>query len=194
MPFNNILQNIRRFTSLSTQEEKAFCALLSIRKVKRKEFLLREGTVCNFEWYVNSGCFRSFYIDKKGLEHNIYFAIEDWWTSDLYSRTTQEPSNCNIIALEESEVVQIKHAELEAFMVEVPAMERFFRISYQQSLVNQHLKNLRLLSMNGEERYIHFREKYPQLAKRIPQKHIATFLGLTPEFFNTIHARVLRLR
>jgi autonomous glycyl radical cofactor GrcA len=90
--------------------------------------------------------------------------------------------------------VQIKHSELEAFMIEVPAMERFFRLSYQQSLVAQHLKNLRLLSMNGEERYIHFREKYPQLAKRIPQKHIATFLGLTPEFFNTIHARVLRLR
>src|SRR5689334_23272412 len=140
MPFENILKNIRRFTSLSPQEEKAFCALLSIRKVKRKEFLLREGTVCNFERYVNSGCFRSYYVDKKGLEHNIYFAIEDWWTSDLYSRTSGEPSNCNIIALEDSEIVQIKHSELEAFMMEVPAMERFFRISYQQSLVSQHLK------------------------------------------------------
>ncbi|AEW00051.1 Crp/Fnr family transcriptional regulator [Niastella koreensis] len=194
MPFDNMLKNIRRFTSLSPQEEKAFSALLSIRKVKRKEFLLREGAVCNFEWYVNQGCFRSFYVDKKGLEHNIYFAIEDWWVSDLYSRTVQEPSNVSIIALEDSEVIQIKQADLEAFMLEVPAMERFFRLSYQQSLVSQHLKNLRLLSMNGEERYIHFREKYPALAKRIPQKHIATFLGLTPEFFNTIHARVLRLK
>lgn len=194
MPFDNMLKNIRRFTSLSPREEKAFSALLSIRKVKRKEFLLREGAVCNFEWYVNQGCFRSFYVDKKGLEHNIYFAIEDWWVSDLYSRTVQEPSNVSIIALEDSEVIQIKHADLEAFMLEVPAMERFFRLSYQQSLVSQHLKNLRLLSMNGEERYIHFREKYPALAKRIPQKHIATFLGLTPEFFNTIHARVLRLK
>jgi len=194
MSYDNILKNIRRFTSLSPQEEKAFSALLSIRKVKRKEFLLREGAVCNYEWYVNHGCFRSFYVDKKGLEHNIYFAIEDWWIADLYSRTTQEPSNCSIVALEDSEVVQIKHTDLEAFMTAAPAMERFFRISYQQSLIHQHLKNLRLLSMNGEERYIHFREKYPELAKRIPQKHIATFLGLTPEFFNTIHARVLRLK
>lgn len=54
-------------------------------------------------------------------------------------------------------------------------------------------QRLRMLYMNGQERNIHFRTNFPELANRIPQKHIATFLGLTPEFFNTIHARVLRL-
>lgn len=192
MPFKNILANIRRHTRLTPEEEKAFCALLTIKKIRKKELLLEEGAVGNYEYYVNSGCLRTYYTDQKLLEHNLYFAIEDWWISDLYSRTRSVPSYSSIIALEDCELVQISHRDLEAFMLKVPALERFFRISYQESLVNQHLKNLRMLYMNGEERYIHFRENYPALAKRIPQKHIATFLGLTPEFFNLIHAKVLR--
>lgn len=192
-PFAGILANVKRYTSLTEQEEEEFCALLSVRKVKRKEYLLREGSICDHEYYVNSGCFRTYHLDPKGIEHNLYFAIEDWWTSDLYSRTTREPTHCNIVALEDSEVVQISQDDLDAFSLRVPAIERFFRISYQQSLINQHLRNLRMLYMNGQERYIHFRTNFPELANRIPQKHIATFLGLTPEFFNTIHARVLRM-
>jgi hypothetical protein len=79
-------------------------------------------------------------------------------------------------------------------MEEVPALERFFRISYENSLVSQHMKNLQMLYMSAEERYIYFRERYPKIANRVPQKHLATFLGLTPEFFNTIHAKVTRLK
>ncbi|KAA2238635.1 Crp/Fnr family transcriptional regulator [Chitinophaga agrisoli] len=194
MTFDNILKNIRRYTTLSPQEEAAFCALLTIKKIKRKEFLVREGDICMYEYYVNKGCLRNYFIDKKGLEHNLYFAIEDWWISDLYSRTRMAPTFCNIVALEDCELVEINHHALEKFMEEAPALERFFRLSYEHALVNQHLRNLEMLHMSGEERYISFMEKYPKMANRIPQKHIATFLGLTPQFFNLIHAKVTRGR
>ncbi len=192
MQYDNILQNIRRYVLMTPDQEDAFCSLLTIKKLKRKEFLLREGDVCTDEFFVNKGCLREYYVDKKGLEHNLYFAIEDWWISDLYSRTQMAPTYCNIVALENSELVKISHQALEGFMEEVPKLERFFRLSYERSLVNQHLKNLQMLYMSAEERYVHFRERFPKLADRIPQKHIATFLGLTPEFFNTVHAKVLR--
>lgn len=192
MPFEHILANIRRYASLTLAEEESFTSLLTIKRLQKKELLLRKGTICAHEYYVNSGCLRSYFTDEKGQEHNQYFAIEDWWISDLYSRTRQAPSHCDIVALEDSELVQVRNADLEAFIEKTPAMEKFFRISYQQSLVNQHLRNLQMLYMSGEERYIQFRKHYPKLAERIPQKHIATFLGLTPQFFNTIHAKVLR--
>ncbi|PWV48773.1 Crp/Fnr family transcriptional regulator [Chitinophaga sp. S165] len=192
MQYDNILENIRRYVLMTPEQEEAFCSLLTIKKLKRKEFLLREGDVCTDEFFVNKGCLREYYVDKKGLEHNLYFAIEDWWISDLYSRTQMAPTYCNIVALENSELVKISHQALEEFMEEVPKLERFFRLSYERSLVNQHLKNLQMLYMSAEERYVHFRERFPKLADRIPQKHIATFLGLTPEFFNTVHAKVLR--
>lgn len=102
------------------------------------------------------------------------------------------PGYCNIAALEDAELIRINHRSLEQFMEKVPALERFFRLSYEQSLVNQHLRSLQILSMTAEQRYINFLERYPKLANRIPQKHVATFLGLTPEFFNTIYRKVMR--
>ncbi|SFM78795.1 cAMP-binding domain of CRP or a regulatory subunit of cAMP-dependent protein kinases [Chitinophaga sp. YR627] len=194
MQYDNILRNISRYVLLTPAQEAAFCDLLSIETVKRKELLLREGDVCTDEYFVNKGCLRQYFVDRKGLEHNLYFAIEDWWISDLYSRTQMAPSYCNIVALEDSELVKINHQALEKFMTKVPELERFFRLSYEQSMVNQHLKNLQMLYMTAEERYSYFRERFPALANRIPQKHIATFLGLTPQFFNTIHAKVLRAK
>lgn len=194
MQYDNILRNISRYVLLTPAQEAAFCDLLSIETVKRKELLLREGDVCTDEYFVNKGCLRQYFVDKKGLEHNLYFAIGDWWISDLYSRTQMAPSYCNIVALEDSELVKINHQALEKFMTNVPELERFFRLSYEQSMVNQHLKNLQMLYMTAEERYSYFRERFPALANRIPQKHIATFLGLTPQFFNTIHAKVLRAK
>jgi CRP-like cAMP-binding protein len=112
--------------------------------------------------------------------------------SDIYSRTFQAPALCNIVAMEECELVHISNIALEDFLREVPALERFFRISYQNSLATIHLKQIQLLSMNGIERYKYFRSRYPELDMRIPQKHIASYLGFTPEFFNTIRAKTLR--
>lgn len=191
-PFSNFLANIKRYTVLTPKEEEELCGLLLLKTVKRKQLLLREGEVCSYEYYVHTGCLRTYYTDGKGTEHNLYFAVEDWWISDLYSRTTGKPAHCTIAALEDSEVIGIRQDDLEAFMTRVPAMERFFRKAYQQALIANHLRSLRMLSMNGQERYKLFREQFPELAGRVPQKHIATYLGLTPEFFNTIHARVWR--
>ncbi|QHV94290.1 Crp/Fnr family transcriptional regulator [Spirosoma endbachense] len=192
MSVNSLLENVRRYTSLTAEEEAQFCTLFTVKSLKRKEALLQAGTICQHEYYVKAGCLRTYFLDTKGIEHTIYFAIEDWWISDLYSRTHSAPSLVNIVAVEDSELYQVSHLDLEEFMRKTPAMERFFRLSYQQSLVSQHLRSMQMLSMSGQERYVHFREQYPQLVNRIPQKHIATFIGLTPQFFNTIHSKVLR--
>lgn len=194
MDFNLFLSTIRRHSQLTEQEEMRLCSLLSIKQVKRKDLLVRAGDDARHEYFVNRGCLRAYYLDTKGIEHNTYFAIEGFWVSDIYSRTFNAPALVNIVALEDCELVHISNRALESFLEEVPALERFFRISYQNSLAMVHLKQIQLLSMTGMERYNYFREKYPQLDMRIPQKHIASYLGFTPEYFNTVRAKAIRLR
>jgi CRP-like cAMP-binding protein len=192
MSFELILNNIGRYAQLTPEEQEEFCSLLSTRVLKKKEYLLREGEVCLYESFINKGCLRTFYIDKTGLEHNFYFGVEGWWMSDIDSRTSGNPSFCNIIAVEDTEILQITQTSLEQFLKKVPRFERFFRISYQNSIAGHQTKFLHMLHMTAEERYSYFRKKYPEFDKRIAQKHIATFLGLTPEFFNTVRSKVLR--
>ncbi|KAA2238637.1 Crp/Fnr family transcriptional regulator [Chitinophaga agrisoli] len=192
MDFQGILSTIRRHVKLTEEEEHKLCDLLSIKQLKRKEFLVRGGEDARHEYYVNKGCLRTYYLDKKGMEHNIYFAVEGYWVSDIYSRTFNTAALCNIVAVEDCELVHISNLALESFLKEIPALERFFRISYQNSLATHHIKTIQLLSMTGCERYNYFRAKYPEFDKRIPQKHIASYLGFTPEFFNTIRSKAIR--
>jgi CRP-like cAMP-binding protein len=192
MKFDLILHNINNKVRLSREEEDAFCSLLTIKRLKRKEYLLREGEVCLHENFVNKGCLRTFCLDKTGVETNFYFAIEDWWISDIHSRTYKAPSLSNIIAIEDAELVQISQTNLEQFLSEFPRLEHFFRLLYQHSIASHQFRLLQVLHLTAEQLYDNFRNKYPEFDKRIPQKQIASFLGLTPEFFSTVRTKVLR--
>ena len=192
MIYDNVLKNMSRYVILTKEEEDEFCSLLATRQIKKKQFLVHEGQISSYESYVNEGCFRTYIIDRNGTEHNFYFAMEDWWTSDIYSRTFNTPAFCNIVAIEDSEVLQIAQHQLEALMVRLPKIEHFFRTIYQRSMAIHQYRLMQQLNMTSEERYRQFREKYPEFDRRIPQKHIASYLGMTPEFFSNIRSKVIK--
>ncbi len=125
MSFDFILTSIRNYVQLTEHEEAVLCSLLTTKTLKRKAFLLRAGDDARHEFFVNKGCLRTYYLDMKGAEHNTYFSTEGWWVSDIYGRTNKTPATCNIVALEDCELVHISGAALEHALNEIPALERF---------------------------------------------------------------------
>lgn len=117
------------------------------------------------------------------------FGIEDWWVGDLYSFLTQTPATYFIEALENTTVLQIAKADLEKLYERVPKFERFFRIILQNAFIAQQQRINQTLSLKAEEKYDHFLKKYPQLEQRLSQKHIASYLGITPEFLSMLRRK-----
>lgn len=190
--FDFLLHHIARHVQL-TPDEAALCAsLFHFRTVKRKEFLLQQGAICKMESFITKGCLRCYTIDDSGQEHIIMFGIEDWWVSDLYSFFTQTPATYFIDALEETEILQISKVDLELLHQKVPKFERFFRIMLQRAFVAQQERINQSLSYTAEERYHHFVQKYPGLEQRIAQKHIASYLGITPVFLSMLRRKLAR--
>src|SRR4026209_1064185 len=99
-----ILKSISRFITLTPEEAQYFISLLKVKRLKKKQYLLQEGDISRYEYFVNKGCLRTYTIDEKGDEHVIQFAIEDWWIGDMYSFLTQTPARFMIDALEDSEL------------------------------------------------------------------------------------------
>ncbi len=185
-----ILQNTAKHITLDEKEKEFFVSLLQPKTIKRKEFLLKAGEVCKTENFINKGCLRTYTIDENGFEHILMFAIEDWWTGDLYSFPTQTPSTYFIDALEDTEVLQLSKTNLEKLYGQVPKFERFYRIIFQNALIAQHERISQNLSFSAEQRYLHFIKKYPEVEQRISQKHVATFLGITPEFLSMLRKKL----
>ncbi len=191
MELNLLLSNIARYIDLSTAEKEAFATYLQPRKIKRKELVLQEDEICRNSIFVYKGCLRGYTVDKNGIEHVISFAPPDWWIADMYSLITQKPGILNIEALEDTDAILLSKANQEKLYQAIPKFERFFRILTEKSLVANQQRIIDNLSLTAEERYNLFCKRYPTLIDHLPQKQIASYIGVTPEFFSRMRrARV----
>lgn len=190
MKEESILKNISKHITLDEKEKEYFVSLLHYRKLKKGEIILKYGEVCKNNYFVISGCLRNYTIDEYGREHIIAFAPTDWWTSDLYSYITETPSEHTIDALLPTEIFEIRKEDMENVFTHIPKFERFFRILYQNAMVN-HLHRIRqIMSIPAEDRYQYFIKRYPSIYSEIPLKYIASYLGISPEFLSKIRNKI----
>jgi CRP/FNR family transcriptional regulator, anaerobic regulatory protein len=161
------------------------------RVVKKGSILQRPGDAVYNGYFVLEGCLRAYVIDTDGKEHVLQFAPEQWIVGDQKAAIRKVPATVFIDALENSQVLEIDFS--------VP-LNRADRDDLMESLV-QKLRNnvvalndriVDLLAATGEERYLRFVETYPSLVQRLPQKLIASYLGLTPESLSRIRKSIAK--
>lgn len=187
--YNQILNNIAKHIQLNKTETDFFTSLLQQRTYKKKDYLLKQGEICKTENFIVKGCLRVYSVDNNGFEHIVMFGIEDWWIGDLYSFLTVTPSQFYIDALEETRVFQISKQNLDMLYDRVPKFERFFRLIIQNAFIAQQNRINQNLSYTAEQRYLEFMKKYPLFEKRIPQKQVAAYLGMTPVFLSMLRRK-----
>jgi CRP-like cAMP-binding protein len=187
-----ILNNISGYIRLDDKDKAFFISLLKPIKLKRRQMLLKEGGICRFSSFVTHGCLRGFSVDENGFEHVLNFAPQNWWIADMYSLITQKPGVLNIEALEDTEILTLSKVSQEELYVKVPVFERFFRIITENSLVTFQQRLLDNLSLTAEERYNNFCRRYPTLVNSLPSKQIASYIGVTPEFFSKMRHNILK--
>lgn len=165
-----------------------------VRKIdlNKKETLLHAGEVCSSISYVNSGCLRVYSVDENGFDKNVFFALEDWWVVDLKSFIEQSPARFYIEALEDCELIRVTKNDFDQLLIDVPELERWFRMLLQNALIASENRINDMVSIDAEERYLKFVEKYPSLESRISQKHVASYLGVSPEFLSALKAKRLK--
>jgi CRP-like cAMP-binding protein len=166
--------------------------VLHSKKIRKRQYVLHEGEVCRYQFFVNKGCLRSYHTDDKGLEHVAQFAIEDWWIGDMYSFLTGTPATLNIDAVEDSEIFYLDKPSMEQLYIDVPKFERFSRMQLQNAFVANQSRIIQAMSLDAEQRYCNFIEKFPQMEQRLPLKQIASYLGITPESLSRIRSNYVK--
>lgn len=187
-----ILENIAALIQLEEHEKDLFLSMLQQETVLRKKVILQTGDICRYSTFVTQGCLRGYTYDKNGMEHVLNFAPKGWWIADMYSLISQKPGILNIEALVDTEVLRLSKSNQERLYREIPKFERFFRIIIERSLVASQERVLDNLSLTAEERYTKFCNKYPALIEHVPLKQVASYIGVTPEFFSKMRNKLLK--
>ncbi len=189
--FDILISHIQNKVSLTEEEKTELRSFFSVKKLKKKQYLLQEGDVCKCLSFVNKGLLKSYFTDEKGGENINMFAFEGWWISDFKSFINQEKAVLNIDAVEETELLMITLEDYDKLMLKIPVMDRYFRILYQNSLVTKDYRLIASNSYTAEEKYLQLVQKNPEMIKRVPHNLIASYLGLAPETISRIRKKIL---
>lgn len=184
MNYNLLLQSMAKHISLTAEEEEYIISLLRYKNVKRRHFLYREGDVHKQSVFVTTGCLRSYSLDKNGFEHILQFAPPGWWIGDMKSMIKQEPGTLYIDAVEDTDIILIQKSDLQDMYTAIPKLERYFRILAENALGTFQHRLMDNLSLPAIERYDNFCRSYPSLVECLPQKQVAAYIGVTPEFLS----------
>lgn len=188
--FDLLYKNISRYIDLPEEEFNRFAAPFQLKKFKKKEIVLSEGDYCLFEGFVTKGCFKVYYLNENGFEQTLYFAVKEWWITDIDSLVNHVPAILNIEALEDSEVLMISKRDKDYLYKTIPQVEKLFRIMNQKSLVALQRRILSLTDKTADKRYLEFLRKYPGLEQKLTQQQIASYLGITHEFLSKIRKKI----
>ncbi len=166
---------------LSVDDKQLLITHFKPKKLRKRQYFLQEGDVCKYIGFIVKGSARTFTVDEKGHEHILKLSLENWWLADFESFYLLTPSRFNIEALEDMEVLQATHAQIEEHLKHIPAFSAMSNIISQNNTIATQKRVHAAMSYTAEERYEDLVTNYPQFLQRFPQNMIASYLGLSPE-------------
>jgi CRP-like cAMP-binding protein len=186
-----LIDYFENFLPLDGEEKSIIQEIFKEKRIKRRQFILQEGDICKHNTFVVEGCFRTYSVDDKGKEHNLQFAVENWWVGDIGSFHSEMPSKLYIEAIENSIILQCKKEDQIKLFVKYPKFDRIFRVLAENAMVSMQNRILQNISSTAEERYLDFVERFPHFFNRISNVQIASYLGVTPEFLSSIRKKIV---
>jgi CRP-like cAMP-binding protein len=186
-----LLDYINQRISLNEDEQKIVANAFQLKQFKKKEFFLEQGRPNRQEAFVVSGTFRVFQIDNKSMEHVLYFGFKDWWVGDSASFNSDIPSFLNVQAMEDSWLLQIQSEDKENLYLEVPKLERLFRIITMRTLTVLQKRFFLTVGASAEDRYLELLKRHQGIEQLVPQHQIASYLGILPESLSRMKKQLL---
>lgn len=190
----SIKDSYRPLQLLSAQQLALVDAFITIKNIKKGDIILRKGEVATKAYFVRIGCLRSYTIDDKGKEHIFMFAPEGWIISDISTQMTDAPSDLFIDALEDSQVEVFDRRLSELIGAISPQINNMTTEKFIKRIAVLQKRIIMLMSATAWERYQHFMETYPSIVQRVPQRMIASYLGITPEALSKLRSDNTKLK
>ena len=184
-----ILEHFRKFIELDAAEEAEILSYFRPDTFLKKQNLIEANSKCRFHFFVVKGCLRLYFVNEKGVEQTIQFAIENWWLTDYSAFANQTTTEFTIQAVERTDVLVIDYQSQEQLLRQFPKLERYFRLIYQRAYAATQLRFKYFYDFSREAFYHSFNDSYPEFVQRVPQHLLASFLNMTPEYLSEIKSK-----
>ncbi|HOX82574.1 MAG TPA: Crp/Fnr family transcriptional regulator [Chryseolinea sp.] len=178
------------FVNVTDEEWRLHEAVLRRRNLKKGEWIIKQGQICEYVSFINYGCFRIYNIVKEE-EVTTDFRFEGHYITDYRSFLTQQPSTEYIIALEDAEVIELHYNDMQTLYEKVPSWQKYGRLIAEFLYIKVTERAQSLLFDSPEELYTRLMKERPKVIENMPQRYIASYLGIQPESLSRIRKRMM---
>ncbi len=186
---NRFIQHFSNISPLSDMEANAIRESMCVKTYNRGTFLLKEGQLSIDTYFVLEGCVREFVLTD-GEEKTTAFYTEDQWVISLNNFSGPEPVNHNLICMEDTTLVVSNEKEAQDMFKIFPRFETISRAVIEDYFSKQKNILTAFLTDTPEQRYLKLIQTRPDLFQRVPQYHIASYIGIKPESLSRIRKKL----
>jgi CRP-like cAMP-binding protein len=183
---------LSKYVNLPDAELEDISSKFKSKSVKKNNYLLRQGDICKDLVFVQKGCLRLYYI-KEDIEVSVWFAFPHSSAIEIYSFISENPSDYFLQAIEDSEVLYLPKSELNKLYQHHPKMQEMMRRFWEDVILNLINRFTALQKDSAEQRYLDLLNK-PTYLETIPQKYLASFIGVTPTSLSRIRKKIVQPR
>jgi CRP-like cAMP-binding protein len=180
-------EHIAQFASLTREEFDHFFSRFKPVSFRKGQVVIREGDKVEHEYFVLSGCLKTFYINDDIKMHILQFAMPTWWASDYQALYTHTRASVNVDCITDSELLSLSNADREKLCSELHQVEHFFRWRTNRGYVAAQKRLLSLMNNDAKTRYEELMNLYPQLYHLVPKHLIAAYLGVSRETLSRLY-------
>jgi len=180
----SVMNFFEQYGKISKEGVKELSSKLNLNTASKGELLLTYGQVCKDIYFVNKGCLRLYYI-ADGIETTVWFSFEENSAIELSSFLSGKPTEYFIEAIEDTEFLSLNKLELLNLYIQYPEMESIMRSFWEDVILNLLQRFTALQKDSAEQRYLNLSNKTKYM-QRIPQKYLASYIGVTPTSLSRI--------
>lgn len=187
---DSLITYLQRLAQMTPQDLALLQKMTHPLQAEKHRHLLVPGEPCRKVYFILQGCVRLYFVSPEGAQINRRFMFEDSFAVDFQSFLTQQPSRYYLQAMEDTSLLSFGYEDLQHAYAISKGWERLGRLLAERGYQNLHERVELLQFYSPEERYQYILESKPELLKRIPQFHLASYLGIKPESLSRLKKRI----
>jgi CRP-like cAMP-binding protein len=188
MDSRNILkEHITKTSPLTDDEFDYFFSHFKSRSYKKGQVIISEGDPVDMEYFVVSGCLKSFFVNGEMKMYILQFAMPTWWTSDYAALYNRSRATISVDCIADAEVLCLSNTDREKICRDSHPVENFFRWRTNKGYVAAQKRLLSFMNNDAKSRYEELLAQYPGLYNMVPKHLIAAYLGVSRETLSRLY-------
>ncbi len=188
--YRQLLSQLQLFDKISDEDLDTIMQGFSLMSIKKGELLVKQGSLVNRLYFINSGFLRAYYINEEGEQFTTSIGESGQMMTSFEGFQKGVKATEFIEALSDCELLVVNKSDYDRIYRSLKSWPKYCTSIYENAILRAGERLLDMQRLNATQRYEKLLRNRPNVAMHVPVKYLASYLGLQPQSLSRIRAQI----